>query len=131
MTDQTDRRAALTVADRAHDAEDLKLLLDVLGLVDALTTRRELPREESRHGTQRTYTKGCRCDDCRAANSERCRTRRYRSKNDPTRADRAGHGKQNTYKNHACRCQACCAAHSAAMAPYLRQYRAAKAKAAA
>lgn len=68
------------------------------------------------HGKRATYLAGCRCRSCRAANTAMCRQRVVRSVADPSRADRAGHGKASTYSNHGCRCGACKAAHSARMA---------------
>lgn len=67
------------------------------------------------HGKSSTYNVGCRCGRCRAANTAMCRKRNARSAADPSRADRAGHGKASTYSNHGCRCELCKAAHSARM----------------
>ncbi|MGW4796138.1 hypothetical protein ACWEPC_27330 [Nonomuraea sp. NPDC004297] len=60
----------------------------------------------------RAYLAGCRCGLCRAKNAAERRKQRARSKADPYRADKAGHGKANTYKNHDCRCDACKTAHT-------------------
>lgn len=64
----------------------------------------------TQHGAVRSYQNGCRCTDCKAANATSQRNRRQRAATDPTRADKAGHGKASTYRNHGCRCEACTAA---------------------
>jgi hypothetical protein len=69
-----------------------------------------------RHGTAGQYQKGCRCADCRAANTANCRRQREARKADPSRADRAGHGKTTTYRNYLCRCEECRTAWSKYMA---------------
>lgn len=113
------RKAALTVADRAHDAADCKQLLDMLGLIPDLMT--EEPRDKRKHGTPYTYRTGCHCDQCTAAHTARCRERRANAAKDPARADRAGHGKASTYKNHGCRCDQCREANSASLAEWKRR----------
>jgi len=127
MTDPN-RRAALSVADRSSDAADCKQLLDMLGLLNALKAeprpkRRGRPSIDHGHGHSATYGKGCRCDECRAAHTARCRKRRADSAKDPSRADRAGHGKASTYKNHGCRCIACREANSASLAEWKHRKR--------
>ncbi|MDP4501007.1 hypothetical protein [Nonomuraea turcica] len=110
------RDLLLRIAGHAHDANDLRLLLDILGLASGqeapdqyVTSTAGLASMATgaNHGTFRAYVAGCRCDECRAKNAAEMRKHRRRAANDPTRADRAGHGKANTYKNHACRCDAC------------------------
>lgn len=110
-----ERAAALHAADHARDAAELRMLLDMLGLLPESITPGTAPSvtvlADVKHGTFLAYRKGCRCDDCRAANAEHSRRRRANAKADPSRADRAGHGNANTYRNHGCRCGPCCAAY--------------------
>lgn len=61
------------------------------------------------HGSASTYLHyQCRCDPCKAANTERCRElqrrRAERLRADPTLAK---HGKESTYVNWGCRCLKC------------------------
>ncbi|MFI0768573.1 hypothetical protein ACH4TQ_27355 [Streptomyces sp. NPDC021218] len=105
------RKAALVVADRSRGPADCRQLLEALGLVLPAPKRRGRPRGEYDHGHPAKYAQGCRCDACRAANTRRCARIRADSVADPTRADRAGHGKASTYSNHGCRCDACQAAN--------------------
>lgn len=118
----TTRKAALAVADNARDAADCRKLLDVLGLLVELApppkAKRGRPSVDHGHGHPSTYAKGCRCKACRAANTARCAELRKQSAADPSRADRAGHGKPSTYKNHNCRCAACSAANTADVNAY-------------
>ncbi|GKQ39513.1 hypothetical protein [Streptomyces sp. A012304] len=117
MTDT--RRAMLTVADHAENADDCRLLLAMLGLsAPAPKRRRGRPPVDHGHGDRRTYAKGCRCADCRDANRLHQAELRARWKNDPSSADRAGHGKPSTYKNHGCRCAECTAANTADVIAY-------------
>ena len=113
------RKAALAVADRARDAADCKQLLDMLDLLPALVA--DEPGDKRKHGTPHTYRTGCRCDLCTAAHTARCKERRTNAAKDPARADRAGHGKASTYKNHGCRCDLCREANSASLAAWKRR----------
>jgi hypothetical protein len=61
-----------------------------------------------------SYTSGCRCSTCREANRVHHLKARTRRRANPTLADAAGHGKENTYNNYACRCDDCRTAHAAA-----------------
>ncbi|MFI6491276.1 hypothetical protein [Streptomyces sp. NPDC050564] len=92
------------------------------------TPRKQRERGKSladhEHGHPRTYAKGCRCDACRAANAQRCASQRAARAQDSTSADRAGHGKASTYKNHGCRCTACSKANTAAVTDFKRRKRA-------
>jgi hypothetical protein len=125
MTAETTRRAMLAVADRARDADDCRQLLDMLGLTPPKPKRKPgRPSIDFGHGDPRTYAKGCRCDDCREAQRKRCAEQRARRAADPTSADRAGHGKASTYKNHGCRCPACSKANTAAVNDFKRRRRA-------
>lgn len=127
----TARRAALVVADRARDAADCQLLLEMLGLADveAASVPSEQPKRRGRkpkdhgHGHPATYARGCRCPVCKKTNTARCTAWRRAAQADPAAADRAGHGKASTYNNHGCRCPACRRAQSERNA----QYRAARA----
>lgn len=124
MTDTT-RRAMLAVADHARDADDCRELLDMLGLAPKAPKRKPgRPPVDHGHGDYRTYAKGCRCDKCRDAQRERCAEARARRAADPTSADRAGHGKASTYKNHGCRCTACSKANTADVLAFKRRKRA-------
>lgn len=111
------RKAALTVADHARDADECRELLDMLGLTPAPEPKRlGRPTVNRGHGDYRTYRKGCRCDACREDhNRQSSEDRRERAK-DPSAADRAGHGNPSTYKNYACRCEPCTTAHTAYLA---------------
>jgi hypothetical protein len=123
-----DRDLLERVAGHARDADDLRLILDILGLrpahVPAPPVVKPLP-EIRVHGRMRAYMAGCRCAECRAKNAAERRKHRARSKADPFRADRAGHGKANTYKNHDCRCDACREAHARWQAEHLKRKQAA------
>jgi hypothetical protein len=115
------RRAAVAAADRAHDADDLRLLLAMLGLAEPKPNRqggRGRPPVDHGHGHYRTYAKGCRCAACRKANSEQWAQQVAERSQDPSAADRAGHGKPSTYKNYGCRCTACRAANTADVNAY-------------
>ncbi|MFJ7417933.1 hypothetical protein ACIQXD_04890 [Streptomyces uncialis] len=114
------RKAALAVADRARDADDCRLLLAMLGVAQPppKAKRRGRPPVDHGHGHHTTYFKGCRCADCREA--YRVHAAAYRSKwqADPASADRAGHGKLSTYRNHGCRCDRCREANRVAVNRY-------------
>lgn len=113
MTDTT-RRAAIAVADRATGSDDLRLLLAMLGLANPAPKKRHgRPPVDHGHGDHRTYAKGCRCDDCREAHRAWSAERRAAWKQDPSAADRAGHGNPSTYKNLGCRCSRCSKANTA------------------
>lgn len=59
------------------------------------------------HGTHAMYeSHGCRCDVCRAANTER--VRHWRA----TTTAPIPHGTANGYRNYGCRCDDCRAAHN-------------------
>lgn len=118
------RRAALTVASRAQDVDDCRLLLAMLDItLPRLKRGPGRPQVDYGCGDHRTYAKGCRCDDCRAANVERCRRQQERRVSDPEAADRAGHGKASTYQNYDCRCRPCTEANSAKSVAYKAQRR--------
>jgi hypothetical protein len=121
------RDVALVVAGRARDAQDLRLMLDMIGLLPkrATPSNRRVLGDDVGHGRYRMYAAGCRCDACRAKNTEMKRKARASAKKDPSRADRAGHGKANTYKNHGCRCDACREAHARWQAEHIKRKQAA------
>ena len=71
----------------------------------------------ARHGLAGTYRNsayGCRCEECKAANTARAKAeradRRARLAGDPSLAV---HGLAATYRNWGCRCESCSQAHSA------------------
>ena len=64
------------------------------------------------HGRVTGYSRGCRCPECRQANTDSLNRRKAERCADPAAADRAGHGKTSTYLNYGCRCDPCKAAQS-------------------
>lgn len=111
------RRAILTVAAHAKDADDCRQLLDMLGITPPKPKRKPgRPTIDYGHGHHRTYGKGCRCDACRNAHRLHFAEQRAKWAQDPAAADRAGHGKPSTYKNYSCRCEPCTKAHTANLA---------------
>lgn len=108
---ETRRKAARYVAGCARDAADLALLLDALGLT-AADTRCARPAGPTAASRQPGPRGGM-------SRMERNALVRERTRQDPSRADRAGHGKYTTYINHGCRCEPCCEDH----AQYQREYR--------
>lgn len=52
-----------------------------------------------------SYTRGCRCDVCKAAKAERLREYRRSTPADGVRTFR--HGTCSGYSNHGCRCTLC------------------------
>jgi hypothetical protein len=54
------------------------------------------------HGTRSAYTRGCRCDDCKAAQTVYRKASRARGPLKDT-----VHGKVHTYVNLGCRCDEC------------------------
>jgi hypothetical protein len=65
-----------------------------------------------KHGSVTGYRRGCRCPECRNANTASLNHRKAERSADPAAADRAGHGKTSTYLNYGCRCDPCKAAQS-------------------
>lgn len=67
--------------------------------------------DDPRHGTINAYGyHGCRCDRCKAANTEaqqEARDRRQLAEVPPE-----VHGTENGYSNYRCRCDRCKAAHA-------------------
>ncbi|MDX2841445.1 hypothetical protein PV377_21135 [Streptomyces ipomoeae] len=114
----TNRKAMLTVAAHAKNADDCRQLLDMLGITPAAPKRRGRPRGEYGHGHPTRYAQGCRCTECRAANAERQRVQQRRRIGDPEAADRAGHGNASTYQNYGCRCRPCTEANTAKSLAY-------------
>lgn len=76
------------------------------------------PPVDHGHGHYRTYAKGCRCQKCRKAHADKWARDLAERRQDPSAADRAGHGKTTTYTNYGCRCDACRAANTAAVNAY-------------
>jgi hypothetical protein len=60
-----------------------------------------------RHGTERAYKTGCRCDACRAANTEACYRRHMRMVNKGLSDGDPRHGTHGGYTNWGCRCPDC------------------------
>lgn len=76
-----------------------------------------------RHGTTNGYRKyGCRCVDCRAANTADAKLARERRRTAET--PEQAHGTPGGYSNHACRCQPCKDAHAAAVRAFRARRRA-------
>lgn len=75
--------------------------------------RNHPPLVPDRHGTRLKYSKGCRCDVCRAGNVAYVRRsigrRQARLVANPTLAP---HGRYTTYNNWGCRCDECRGAHA-------------------
>ncbi len=94
-----------------------KPIHNVLGN-DPREDRRAL-RNDAWHGTRTGYQRGCRCDDCRQANTlsgQAYRRRRgipTRSETNALRRSRQHHGTVNMYDNLGCRCESCRNAASA------------------
>lgn len=123
------RKAMLTVAAHAKNADDCRQLLAMLGITPTKPKRGPgRPRGEYDHGHPTRYAQGCRCTKCRAANAERCRGQQRRRMSDPEAADRAGHGEASTYQNYGCRCRPCTEANSAKSVAYKARRRAALAE---
>jgi hypothetical protein len=115
----TARKVILTVAAHAKDADDCRELLAMLGIAPPKPKRRPgRPSVDHGHGDRRTYQNGCRCADCREAFRLYAAALRAKWKADPTSADRAGHGKASTYRNHGCRCVKCTTANRVDVAAY-------------
>lgn len=70
------------------------------------------------HGGVTGYNRGCRCPECRNANTAALKRWKAERAADPTAADRAGHGKPSTYGNYGCRCDLCKQAQSDANKRY-------------
>lgn len=113
------------VAAHALNADDCHQLLDMLRITPSRPKRKPgRPAVDHGHGHPSTYKKGCRCDACRDANRRHHAALRARWKTDPSSADRAGHGKASTYKNHGCRCAPCTTANTADVIAYKARRRA-------
>jgi hypothetical protein len=64
----------------------------------------------------RGYNRGCRCDECRAANTARYHAQRaLRIARLEAGELIVAHGSVSTYNNYLCRCDECRVAHSAEM----------------
>ena len=113
MSTADTRRAMLTVASHSRNSAEFRELLDMLGIAPPTPKRKPgRPSVDYGHGDRRTYQKGCHCDDCRDALRRYHAELRAKWKADPSSADRAGHGKSTTYRNHGCRCADCTTANS-------------------
>lgn len=60
---------------------------------------KDFPRRMAEHGTVARYSRGCHCEQCRAAN--RRKTSSYLGKEPPN------HGTNSGYSNYQCKCQPC------------------------
>lgn len=67
-----------------------------------------------KHGTKRAYgLHGCRCEECKRANTDACKAWRRRRGDRPieeVNAERAAavkHGTCTKYRRHKCRCEIC------------------------
>lgn len=67
---------------------------------------------------------GCRCDECRAANTRRVKRRTAERKVELAENPDlpVEHGSASTYMNWGCRCVPCTAANTEYCAPYVRAY---------
>ncbi len=65
------------------------------------------------HGNRNAYARGCRCDNCRKANTADHRELTGRLAQRPPQD--IPHGTRSGYSNWLCRCDQCSAVHSAAM----------------
>lgn len=81
-----------------------------------------MARTKIPHGTPAGYDYyECRCNKCRAANTERCRKRNGSKPRPPWQ-----HGTANGYNRHGCRCAACTKAWAEYRRPRVAAYRARK-----
>lgn len=95
-----------------------KLVAAVLGRNEFYWSRRlkGVPRQRQyKHGTRYAYTRGCRCAECRTANTHYHRDLRD-ARAGALAPDDPRHGHNSTYNNHRCRCEPCKAAHAEVMA---------------
>lgn len=74
------------------------------------------------HGKISTYSRGCRCDECRVARREY--TRAYRAKAATRPPPASIHGTAGCYRNWSCRCEPCVEAHKASCRGYYKRSRA-------
>lgn len=78
------------------------------------------------HGTPNAYKRGCRCEACRSANTQRTREareqRRLRLVGGQVSADQISHGR-SAYTNWGCRCETCVSAHTRACRPFAIKWR--------
>lgn len=81
------------------------------GIDDAIATR-DAARPLLGHGTAACYARGCRRDECRAANAARCMQSKRARVGKPI-PDHVEHGTDNAYNYYGCRCDVCVPAQSA------------------
>lgn len=62
-------------------------------------------RVKKEHGTPSRYNYGCRCVECKLANTLRARKNRKILQNKPQ--ELIPHGTYNAYANYGCRCESC------------------------
>jgi hypothetical protein len=110
MNGEKQRQAALYTVLHGQTVDERRQLLEMLGLIPAKPRPKRKPGRQAgtyEHGHPAKYRQGCRCDACRAGVTAAYRAWRAQARQDPTAADRAGHGKYTTYRNHGCRCVPC------------------------
>lgn len=110
VTDEDRKRAMRTVTGNAHDADDARLLLQMLGLIEDPDAPC-LDPDPSTYGKRR-----CRCDGCREAATAYRRAGREEGRfyKEPKE-----HGSFSTYTNYGCRCDPCRVANR----EHVRRYR--------
>lgn len=75
----------------------------------------QLPRpvtKSSTHGTVNSYNNGCRCPDCRQANTVFCAERRVLRRSRVSEMPPEKHGTISGYENWGCRCDVCSSAEA-------------------
>lgn len=81
--------------------------------------------ERSPCGTYSSYSRGCRCAECRAANRDYCARTIKNMQARGLSADDPRHGTNNGYQSWGCRCEACKVAHAESSRDFLNTVRAA------
>ena len=110
MSPEQRRQAALYTVLHGQTVEERRELLEMLGLIPDKPRPKRKPGRPAgtyEHGHPAKYKQGCHCDECKAGVTAQFREWRAQARQDPTAADRAGHGKYTTYRNHGCRCAPC------------------------
>lgn len=100
--------AASRIAEELHETE---LTVRRIGKEFGITLPRPITKA-SVHGTTNSYNNGCRCPDCRKANTVFCAERRTLRKKRIPQMPAEKHGTISGYENWGCRCTACSKAGS-------------------
>lgn len=80
------------------------------------------PYKKNTHGHVQCYNAGCRCDECKQANTERnYKSRKAREAKQLDPQD-SRHGTDNLYTNFGCRCEPCTKAHTEDSRAYQKAY---------